>query len=169
MYRMTLQILLLSASLLLVSYAWALQSDQSQGYIIRADHSDIQFLKKHVTVLTGHVHAQQGSSELAGDKVVLELDKNNKTILKITNYGKPATYSTLQENQKEPLNVSADTIEYTPATGIMVLTNNAVVTQGNDVIKAAYIKYDVKKQIMISDGNKNNSQTTIILQPKDLN
>lgn len=166
MYLVTRKILFITSLFFLSPLALALTSDRQQDTIIHADHTEMQN-NKHYTILTGHVRAEQGSSLMTGDKAIVYLDKKNK-IIKIVDFGKPATYSTLRDNEKEPLNVSADTIEYTPETGIMVLTKNAVVTQGNDSIRAPYIKYDVKNEIMISDGIKNNKQTTIILQPQDL-
>lgn len=158
----------LGTALIAISCAvLALQSDASQPVDFMAD--DVSFNDNDgTTVYTGHVKMDQGSTHLTADKVVVYKDKQgnvNKTIA--TGH---AHYTTLPDNQKNPMDALGDTIEYYPQKQIAIIIGNGQVIQGMNSIQGPRIIYDMVKQTvtsipsLVSGGGK----SLLILQPQDL-
>ena len=63
------------------------------------------------------------------------------------------------------LYANAKTIEYFPKTGIAILIDDGVVTQGKNVIKGPYLTYDMQNGKLASKA-MNQQRTTLIIHPK---
>lgn len=144
----------------------ALEGDALQSYHITSDTA-VYNQNEHTTIFIGNVIATKGSSTLTGAKMILNLDKTNKKIVKLVSFGKPATYTTQPKKESVRLYAKADIINYYPNRAFAILVNNVKITRGGNSITGNYLTYDMNKEIVESNTHKKNSRTTIILQPED--
>ena len=155
------------AFLFLPILALATPNDHNEPYHISSDSATF-YRNKHTATFIGNVKGSQGNTKLSGEKVVLYLDSNNKHILRLIDYGKPARYSTIPDKKKERLHAQADIINYYPPKDVVTLTQNAIVTQGQNKITGDFITYDTKQQIVKSKPTGKNARTVITVQPQDI-
>lgn len=155
-----------SLAVLIPAVSFALKNDVALPYHITSDQA-VFYRDKHTAIFTGSVKADQGSSHLDGNKLVLFFDKANKGVIHLIDYGKPATYSTQLENKKDRLNAKAEIIHYYPPTHFVILMQNALAIEGLDKIAGNYITYDMNAEIIKSKPMKNNVKTVITIQPQD--
>ncbi len=120
-----------------------------------------------VSIFIGHVKMTQGTTHLLADKVTVYSNKENK-IRRAVATGKRAEYYTLPKKGDKWLVAKANTINYYPLQGRVILTGNANVTQGNNSFSGAHIVYNITQQIVISEAEKG-SRTTIIIKPNGSN
>lgn len=166
MRKLNQQILNLMLSLLFSANVWAANNDSHVPATFDSDQLDYN-QKTRVTIFTGHVKMDQGTTHLFADKVTLYSDKDNK-ITKLIAIGKQAHYSTLPEGQTKVLDAFADTIEYYPPEKKAILIGNAFVDQPPNQLRGSHIIYDMIKQQVLSLPANPGQQTVVILQPNDL-
>src|SRR3990167_1372613 len=154
------------ASLLLfiASRMLANDVDKQQPLFIVADEV-LMNTHTHITIYTGHVHAQQGTSHLTADKVITFKSNQNK-MQKIIAYGKQAKYNTLPNDSKDPLYASADVLIFKPNENMIQLRGNGVLTQAQRKLTGEKIYYNTAAQTLYSAQHES-SRTTIIIPPSD--
>ena len=118
--------------------------------------------KTGISIFTGHVKMTQGSTQLLANKVIVHSNKNNK-ISRVIATGKRAEYNTLPKQGDKILVAKANTIDYYPQLGKVILIGDANVTQGNNSFSGPHIVYNVTQQVVISDARKG-SRTTIFIK-----
>ncbi|HET6655471.1 MAG TPA: lipopolysaccharide transport periplasmic protein LptA [Gammaproteobacteria bacterium] len=126
--------------------AYALKSDASQPIKISADRWDHKGAvggDNGTSVYTGNVIITQGSIRITADKATLTL-KNGKLENALI-IGDPATFYQAREDGA-PIRGHALQIHYDTSTNTVELTDNAKVHQGDQLITANYIRYDVAQQ-----------------------
>ena len=149
--------------LLFPSLSYALDTDNEQIAYITADEGE-HLQKSRQSTLLGSVKAEQGTTKVAADRAIIHSDKDGE-IEKIIAFGNPAKYQTLTEEGGDTLYATSQIIEYYPKTGIAILIDDAVVTQGKNIIKGPYLTYDMANGKLASKP-KNNQRTTLIIHPK---
>lgn len=157
--------------LLLISWCiaiptYALKTDREQPAHFVADH--VLFNQKAgLTVFTGQVKMDQGTTHLIAEKVTVYSDKAG-TVVKAVATGNPAHYTTLPDDQKNPIDALGDTIEYYPQEKKAVIKGNGVVTQGPNRFNGSYIVYNMIEQTVVSIPTKQGVQSVLVLQPQAL-
>lgn len=159
-------ILLLGFFLMITFNSWALSTDRQQSATFIADHV-IYNQKKGITIFTGNVSMEQGSTHLTGDEVSITTDSQGK-ITQMIAKGHLAHYTELPDKQKKIIDALAETIEYYPLKALAILIDNCELKQGLNSFKAPRIVYDIGKQIIVSTPTKQSVKSVIVLQPQDL-
>lgn len=142
---------------------YALPEDKNKPIHLSADSADLN-QSTHRGEYTGHVHFQQGTSQIKAEKAVTIVDEHNKLVQAIA-YGNSksrAHFSTMTDLQKPRLHALANIIRYFPTKHLIKLEGNAEVTQGKDRFEAAIIRYDTLKQHVVSN-SKGDRRTLIII------
>lgn len=126
-----------------------------------------------ISIFTGDVKIDHGSTHVTADKVTTYTDQNNHVVKAIALglNGNLATYQTLNDPKKPPLVAKAQTIQYFPPQHYVILIGNAVVTQGKDSISGQHLEYDLTKKLLLTKTNigETTGRTQIIIQPDDVN
>ncbi len=163
--RITLRSLLFLNALMFTTFSWSLNSDNLLPYVFSAD-AMAYHRNPHCTVYTGHVHIQQGTSELIGEKVIVYFS-NTQNISKLMVWGKPAQYTTLPDNKTTKLFATANQIVYNASSKTADLIQNATMKQDKDTLEGEHLCYDMtQNQVRSIATAKNHHQTLIILQPQ---
>lgn len=119
--------------------------------------------KNNSCTYKGAAEFQKEKSALTGPEISIYRD-NAGDIQKIVALGLPAYYNTVVN--KKPLNAKANQIEIFPKDNLMVLTGKAEVLQEQNKFNSDYIKYDIQKQIIMSQPMEG-STTTIFVPPEN--
>lgn len=125
----------------------ALPSDAQQKIHITADTTTYNF-KTGVTVFTGHVLADQGSTHLSAEKLVTKSD-NQHQIQEVIAYGQGKTqahYTTLPHPNQAVLHAIGDVIHYFPVTANVRLQDHVTVQQGENSFQGELILYNMNEQ-----------------------
>ncbi len=157
---------LLIATGLIPSLAQALSSDQNLPARFVSDHVVFNH-KTGITIFTGNVKMDQGTTHLTGDKVT-SYSNDNGNVTKVVAVGKLAHYNTLPDGQEKAVDAWAETIEYYPQEKTAILIGNGKVTQGANSFTGPHIVYNMEKQTVVSTPTTSNTQSVIVLQPQDL-
>lgn len=127
--------------------ALALPSDAQQKIHITADTTTYNF-KNGVTVFTGHVLADQGSTHLSAEKLITKSD-NHHQIQEVIAYGQGKTqahYSTLPHPNQAVIHAIGDVIHYFPVTANVRLQDHVTVQQGENSFQGELILYNMNEQ-----------------------
>ena len=138
-----------------------LNSDKNYPCYITS--KSVSYFKRSNTIIyQDNVQVKQGSSHLTSDTMELYLDKTGRHIewMKLT--GKPADYSTLQDEKKGKLYASADIIKYYPKKAQAVLLNHAYVKEEGNSISGPHILYDLKSKTAYSTPTQIQGTSVII-------
>jgi len=150
----------------------ALQTDANEIAHFKADQVTFNN-QSNTTIYAGHVQMDQGTTHLSANKIVVYKDADG-SMRKAIATGTAATqahYTTLPDNQKNPMDAFGDTIDYDPKKRVAIVIGNGTVIQAMNSIKGPYIIYDIVKQTMTSIPSseiKGGEKSELILQPKDL-
>ncbi len=156
---------------LLLAYsipALALSSDNQQPAHFIADHVVYNY-KDGITIFTGNVKLNQGTTQLIADQVTTYTNKDGKIDKAIaTGTGNQlAHYSTLPDNQDQIVDVFGERIEYYPLDKQAVVIGSGTITQGQNRFNGSHIVYDMQKQVVTSLPVPD-QQSVIIVQPQNL-
>jgi lipopolysaccharide export system protein LptA len=155
-----------TAFLFYMTGAWALDSDQyAQMHVI----SDSAIYNRDERTITyeGSVQAEQGSTHVDGDKIVVyKMANSDNQIERIIAYGNPAHYNTLPGPDKARLYVEALKITYDPNQKTVLLEQKAKVTQEGNSFSGPYIWYDTVRGIVHSKATSGKERTEMIIQPQ---
>ncbi len=143
---------------------YALSTDRDQPISLEANSVEIDEAKG-VSVYQGDVVVVQGSIRITADKVsIYQKDKRTEKILAV---GKPATFRQMADNGQETTGRAAQA-EYYADSDELIMTGDAVLTQGKDRAASDRIIYD-RKNALIKAGAaaKGQQRVRITVDPKE--
>ncbi len=155
-------------SLFLVStLALALPSDDQKPLKIEADSTTFDY-STGAHSYEGNVKIIQGSTTLTADRVVTKNNDKHKMEEAVA-YGFKhlAEYSTLPKEGDKILHAKAKTIKFYPATQMVVLEGDVMVTQGENSVNGQIIIYNMKNQTVTAPANKS-GRATVVIEPNQL-
>ncbi|MGV6826533.1 MAG: lipopolysaccharide transport periplasmic protein LptA [bacterium] len=132
--------ILLYAGLVLTSQAaMALSTDRDQPVEVVADSVEIDEAAG-TSIYIGEVEINQGSIQLLADKVTVFYQQSK--VQRLLAEGKPVKFRQLPDDSKEYVKGRGNRVEYMVQTEELILTDNAVLTQGKDSFSSDRIVYD---------------------------
>ena len=158
-------LLLFSAlSLLLATHtALALQSDADQPITIDSNTATYDDALGTSTY-AGNVISVQGSIRVASDKLVVYLKNGEAEKLVFT--GKKARFRQKPDEGGDDIVGEALTGEYYPKRNLLVLIDQATVTQGNATYASEFIEYDIKSSLVRAGEKSSDAKRVhVILKP----
>ncbi|HSW69724.1 MAG TPA: lipopolysaccharide transport periplasmic protein LptA [Gammaproteobacteria bacterium] len=146
---------------------FALQGDDQQIMHINSDASTFNY-KTGTNIYEGHVKIDQGTTHLTADRVVTTNNDKHK-IKEAIAYGlnQLAEYTTLPKAGDAELHAKAKVIKFYPATSLVFLEGDVVVTQGKNTFQGPVIIYNMKDQVVTAPPSKT-GRSTIIIEPSQL-
>lgn len=156
---------LLAILLSLAIPAWA-ADDASQPIAVEADQLELN-QKTGISIYTGHVRMQQGSTLLLADR--LELHSVNKQLEQGYADGTPAHMEQLDPETGEMIRAEALHMEYRFNNGQLVLKGEAHLWRGGDEFSGNHLIYDKANKSVRAFGDKQtdgNGRVRVILQPE---
>jgi lipopolysaccharide export system protein LptA len=144
--------------------ALALESDADQAITIDSDTATYDDAAE-ISTYTGNVVSTQGSIRVESDKLVVYLKKGDAE--KLIFVGKPAKFKQTPSQGGEDIKGEALTGEYYPKQKLLVLIDQASVTQGNAMYTSQLIEYDIKSAL-VKAGEKSSGTKRVhaILKPR---
>lgn len=147
--------------------AWAEKADSSKPIAISADNGMLDQLKG-INVWRGNVVVDQGTLHATADEATVTRDAENRQTLHAV--GKPATFRQKLDNKPEYVEGQALQIDYTSAAKLVVLTGNARIKRGLDLVTGQKITYNTETEVYQVMGGAaqgpNKGRVTVILQPQ---
>jgi lipopolysaccharide export system protein LptA len=138
----------------------AVSADQGQA----TQHASGVDFDNSVWVFRGNVKITMDQGQLTSDYA--EITFVNKLITKAVANGKPAEFEQHVAKTGKTAQGHADTIDYDLSKGIVRLSKNAYLTDGQNEIRGEALKYDVAAQKVIAEEAEQNSQRVhIIITP----
>lgn len=154
-----------ACALLMLPPAWGLESDSGEPIFIEANQATFDETTGE-TVYNGDVQATQGSLVVNSDQMTV-YQKDSKTE-KVVAIGRPVRLKQTPEGGGDDLNGVAQRAEYFPDTGILILLERAVVTQGTMTTESDRIEYDSAKGVAKAGSTaSSNKRVHVTLQPKE--
>ena len=142
----------------------ALEKDSSQPISIDSNSGSYDD-KKGISIYTGEVIVVQGSMRLEADKLVVYLE--NREVQKMVATGTPVKFQQTPEAGKEDVHGNSLKAEYYPDTQVLIMTQKAVIWQGENSTKSEKIIYNrISEVLKAGNGQSANARVHIILQPK---
>jgi lipopolysaccharide transport protein LptA len=115
-------------------------------------------------VFRGNVRITMEGGQLTADEAQVDFAK--KLLSKAVAHGKPAEFEQRLEKTGKIAHGHADDIDYDAAKGVVRLTKNAWLTDGQNEVRGESLKYNVIAQSIIADAADQNSQRVhIIITP----
>ena len=115
-------------------------------------------------VFRGNVKITMNSGLLSSDDA--EINFARKTLAKAVANGKPASFEQKVEKTGKVAHGRADTIDYDAGKGVVRLSKNAYLTDGQTEIRGESLRYNVVAQSIIAEASEQNSQRVhIIITP----
>lgn len=164
MKRTSLALLgLLAAGLTLTQPARAEKADRDKPIEITADRGNLD-QQKGVTVWEGNVVVIQGTLKLNSDRAVVTQDKQGNQTLQAT--GRIVTFRQKLDNKNEWVEGQSSQLDYNTVTHLAVLTGNARVKRGNDLVIGNIITYNTETELYDVSSGPSQGRVTAIIQPK---
>jgi lipopolysaccharide export system protein LptA len=117
-----------------------------------------------VWVFRGNVKITMEGGQLTADEA--QVDFSQKLLSKAVAHGKPAEFEQRLEKTGKIAHGHADDIDYDASKGVVRLTKNAWLTDGQNEVRGESLKYNVLAQSIIADASEQNSQRVhIIITP----
>ena len=155
----------LLGALSFIPAGWALDSDSSQPIFIEANQATYDETTGE-TVYIGDVQATQGSLVVNSDQMTV-YQKDSKTE-KVVAVGRPVRLKQTPEGGGDDLNGVAQRAEYFPETGMLILLDRAVVTQGSMTTESDRIEYDSARGVAKAGSPASASKRVhVTLQPNE--
>lgn len=165
--------LLVTIASVFFSSTWAQSSEHPIQ--ISADNAERSERLGH-TIYRGNVIIEQGLLLLKGNTVMINTPyKNNhlsvesaqdqQSVIEAT--GAPAFFHQ-RDNQGVIVIAEANTIEYFPETGIIMLTGNAAIDQAGYIVTGDKIEYSTQLQSIKANADPKNNKTRVrtVIKPK---
>jgi len=141
--------LFLATGLMVTVQLFALSTDQDKPIEIAADAAELDD-KTGITIYSGNVIVTQGSMNLRGDKLTITYNDDN-SLKTATMLGTPATFKQMPDNKEQgQIDGKGIKINYLASDNLLVLTEDAELTQSGKLFKAYKIEYDTEKSKMIA-------------------
>lgn len=150
-------------ALLVPALAWGLASDRDQPINISADSATLDE-KAGTAIYEGNVHLHQGTLQLRGSKMTVQL--NNNRIELITIEGQPASFSQRPDDADTDQQAEAGHIEYHAREQLLILLDKAVIRQqGSEEFSSDRIEFNLRDNTVKAGGSNGDGRVHIILQP----
>lgn len=156
----------------LCSFAHAEKADRDKPINITGNTGSADQLKG-IAVFDGNVVVIQGTLTLNSDHLVVTKDAQGNQTMQAT--GKLVTFrqradSKTRDGKEEWINGQALRVDYNTQTHMVILTGNARVKKGEDLLIGEVITYNTETQIYQSQGGAGNTankgRVTAIIQPQ---
>lgn len=149
--------------------ALSLSTDQDQAIEIEANVGELDDIK-NINIYTGNVIVTQGSIRITGDRLTVNYTEENDIDTLVVE-GKPATYRQLPDDSKTYDEAKAMRMEYHSMKNILILIDEAQVTQANGSVSGDRIEYDselskVKVTSAPATEGQKSERVKIIIPPK---
>ena len=148
------------------SPAFALQSDSRQPIQIEADRGSLDQTKQSTT-FSGNVVIRQGTLNISASRV--NVTRGGKGGESVRAEGPPVRLSQTVEGGKGTVRGQANNIAYSSAGSTVVLTGNAKVQRGGDVVEGAVITYNTQTEVYtVSGGAKSaakSGRVSVVIRP----
>jgi lipopolysaccharide export system protein LptA len=119
----------------------ALESDQDEPITIESDQAELDQIAQ-VGTYSGNVVVSQGSFTLNADTMVVTVEDG--ALSHIVAKGDPTDFKQRPEGQTEDVKGGANQIDFFADRSLIVLTGEAWVRQGKDMVQSPKIEYEVK-------------------------
>ncbi|MFZ2451578.1 MAG: lipopolysaccharide transport periplasmic protein LptA [Methylovulum miyakonense] len=144
--------------------AFALESDADQPISIDSNTATYDDTTETSTY-TGNVISIQGSIRVNSDKLVVYM--KNGEVDKLVFTGNRAKFKQTPSAGAEDIIGEALVGNYYPKSNLLVLQNEAIVTQGNATYSSNLIEYDIKSSLVkAGEKSSDNKRVHVILKPK---
>lgn len=144
--------------------ALALSSDKDQPIEVNADAASIDE-GKGISTYTGNVEMDQGSMHLQADKVVVYHEGG--VLQRLVATGSLVHFRQLPDGKKNYVKGRARHLDYDFRNDNIVLTDEAVVIQGQDTFRSDRIIYDaVKSMVKGGASAQGKERVHLTIQPK---
>jgi lipopolysaccharide export system protein LptA len=142
---------------------FCLTSFASPGGVTIIKSNSCQCLKGgHVCIYQGDASFTRPTSSLSGPQIVVNKNQDNK-VQSIMAKGHGSHY--VAEENKKITDAWADQITFYSAKNLVVLVDDASVTQGKNKITGDYFEYDVKRNTVFANpGSHGQKQTILVMQ-----
>jgi lipopolysaccharide transport protein LptA len=115
-------------------------------------------------VFRGNVKITMDQGQLTADEAQIDFIK--KLLSKATAHGKPAEFEQRIEKTGKTAKGHADTIDYDATKGVVRLSKNAWLSDGQNEVRGESLKYNVLAQSIVADAAEQGSQRVhIIITP----
>lgn len=148
--------------------AHAEKADRDKPIEISADRGNLDQLKG-VTVWQGNVIIIQGTLKLNADRATVTQDKQGNQTMQAT--GNQVVFRQKMDGKNEWIEGQSNQLDYNTVTHVAVLTGNARVKRGNDLVIGNVITYNTETELyeVSSGASSNGGRVTAIIQPKPRN
>lgn len=147
-----------------------LPSDKTAKLYITSDSAELNKLTG-ISIFTGNVKVDHGATHVTADILTTYSDQKNQVIKAVAEgkNGRLATYQTMTDPKKPPLNAKALIIQYFPQRHYVILIGQAYAVQGTDSIQGPRLEYDLTNQLLITKNVPGTSggRTEIVIQPDE--
>lgn len=158
---------LVTLALILSASANALPGDRKQPINIEADRAVMNDITRTI-VYEGEVLVEQGSLQIRGNRVEITTNEQNE-VEQFVSTGTPATFENQRlAEQAEPIVGTADTIEYSFETDLIVLNGDAEIQSEGSAFSGPLITYRLETGEVIASGDRGN-RVSMTMQPKRTN
>lgn len=155
---------LAAAALAIPMLAHGLATDKDKPIELNADSAELD-QTTGTSVYTGNVVITQGSLKVNADKVTVYTADGG--VQRIVGVGSPARFRQRPEGKDEDVKGEGRTLEYLAASRELVITTNAMVEQGGDVLKGDQIRYQLNTdRVQASRGAGQEERVRILLSPQ---
>ena len=150
--------------------ARALTNDSKDPVIIDADETELDFKTGQRTWI-GNVIVQQGSMTINADRLIATYKEN--VLQKAVAHGKEgelAVFTQLPEGSDQKVIGKGKTITLDEVENLVILENQASLTQGLNVITGCVINYDIEREKLRAqsgDGCDGATTTKVLQQSED--
>ncbi len=148
--------------LLLPTLAAALPEDRDQPIQLEANTAQLD-QTTGVGVYRGNVAISQGSMKLSADTVTISVQDGD--FRRLVAEGAPATFRYLPSRDKPEVVGYGRRMDYDVATGTVVITRDARITQAKDEFIGERIEYDLDNDLVKARGG-DGGRVQVILQPR---
>ena len=146
---------------------WALNDDFKQQIVIESDRESLD-IARNIAIFYGPVRITQGSILIeAGRLEVSNRGQSGKEVMVAT--GNPASFSQQLEDGRY-VKAQAKEIRFERANNLLLLSQDAQLSQDASVVESGNIRYDMERQVLIAEpGEAKEDKVRTILQPSQKN
>lgn len=144
--------------------SWALSTDKDQPVEVEADSFHLDDAKK-ITTYKGDVVVTQGSMEIKADTVTIY--GREGTTDRVLAFGNPVKFKQQPDGNAQLTRGEGLKFEYLVTKDTLILTKNAVLWQGGNVLKSERIVYDSKRAtVKAGEKSTNKGRVKVTLEPQ---
>lgn len=155
-------IIVLALLLCVPTPALSVPEDRDQPIQLEAERAELD-QRTGTSIYYGNVVITQGSMRLVADKATIYTDGGSFERMEAV--GNPVRWRYKPAADKDELYGTSQQIEYNAVDNLIVMTNNAKVTQNKDVFTGDWIEYDLSSDLVKARGREG-QRIQMTIQPK---